>query len=757
MKRYGNKADNLYIVKELGLDVPDFLVCSFSASKDINAEIDEAVFDLSGLNHDKRYAVRSSAPDEDGASKSQAGRYKTFLNVSYTDVPNKIRACLTSQTRDIHGEVSANVIVQEMIDADLSGIAFGVNPVTGNDKQIVIESYKGLGDAAVGCNFATDRVTIDWAEPGEYTALQNCIVSAVLKIQSHFGYPVDIEFAVAAEKLYILQARPITRIFPGMLTEHFTNANFRDGGVSSASCKGLMRSLYILTYNSAMKDFFIATKSFKKSELTDQIREFCGRLYWNVTACKTANLKLPGFKERDYDEELGLIPDYEGDGLTSRVTLPFLIALPKIAITCAAIFKKNERVFETKYAALMSIYQKYQRLDFDKMSFEELSRTFTDLVTKDYYRAEREYFTQVFINIVRLSLLRKRILKKYGKKVYLDAVSDIGNISHTKTYEALKAAARKISADGKNKILFAASPAGKLSGRYKNNDLTGGLEYIKEFMDSYGYHSNREVDISYPNYEEQPEIIIGQVQKLLSQTPAEVKMPEPKSLPEKLKKNSLTIKKLLWQREELKDISTRYYSLIRKASLALGNLLYKRNIITEPGDIFHAGYDRIISFLHHHSDAKDLQAEIKHNKTYYLSFLNYTPPDDIGKGFAAKKHDRRPALASRKLQGVGCGGGTVTAPARVLADISGIAEIVPGEILVAKYFDVGWISSFRVLSGTVTETGGILCHSSIVSREYGLPAIVSATGAADLIKTGDILQINGFTGEITILKKYKTE
>ena len=77
-----------------------------------------------------------------------------------------------------------------------------------------------------------------------------------------------------------------------------------------------------------------------------------------------------------------------------------------------------------------------------------------------------------------------------------------------------------------------------------------------------------------------------------------------------------------------------------------------------------------------------------------------------------------------------------------------IDRLQEGDILVTKFTDTGWTPKFAILSGIVTEYGGVLCHAAIVSREYGIPAIVSATGIMSEIKDGEKITINGTTGEI---------
>jgi Phosphoenolpyruvate synthase/pyruvate phosphate dikinase len=87
----------------------------------------------------------------------------------------------------------------------------------------------------------------------------------------------------------------------------------------------------------------------------------------------------------------------------------------------------------------------------------------------------------------------------------------------------------------------------------------------------------------------------------------------------------------------------------------------------------------------------------------------------------------------------------------VIAGLDEIDRLQPGEILVTRFTDTGWTSKFAILSGIVTEYGGILCHAAIVSREYDIPCVVCADNATSVIPDGATIRIDGSTGEVTIL------
>jgi pyruvate,water dikinase len=97
------------------------------------------------------------------------------------------------------------------------------------------------------------------------------------------------------------------------------------------------------------------------------------------------------------------------------------------------------------------------------------------------------------------------------------------------------------------------------------------------------------------------------------------------------------------------------------------------------------------------------------------------------------------------MQGLGCSAGTATGLARVITDPAS-TPIAPGEILVARHTDPGWIAHFSNAAAIVVERGSLLSHSAIVARELGIPCVVALKGAMTWLKTGDRIEVDGATG-----------
>ena len=203
-------------------------------------------------------AVRSSATAEDSTSAAWAGQLDTYLNTTENDLLEKVQHCWASLftpraifyrfEKGMHGQkISVAVVVQKMVESEVSGIAFSVHPVTEDANQIIIEAGFGLGEAIVSGQVTPDAYVVEknphriidknvavqnkalwrgknggneWREfkqeEGGKPALHDEqileLAALVLQIENHYGFPCDIEWAFQAGVFYIIQSRPITTL-----------------------------------------------------------------------------------------------------------------------------------------------------------------------------------------------------------------------------------------------------------------------------------------------------------------------------------------------------------------------------------------------------------------------------------------------------------------------------------------------------------------------------------------------------------------
>lgn len=206
----------------------------------------------------KYVAVRSSATVEDGKDHAWAGQLDSHLNTTEKDFLDKVKYCWASLftpraifyrfEKGLHNtKISVAVVIQEMVESEISGIAFSVHPVTQDRNQLIIEAGFGLGEAIVSGQITPDSYVVEkeprnildinvntqtkglyrssnggneWIDIPEPKASAQVLSKVqiielselILKIEDHYGFPCDIEWAYERGKFHILQSRPITTL-----------------------------------------------------------------------------------------------------------------------------------------------------------------------------------------------------------------------------------------------------------------------------------------------------------------------------------------------------------------------------------------------------------------------------------------------------------------------------------------------------------------------------------------------------------------
>lgn len=745
------------------------------------------------LDPKKTYAVRSSAILEDLEDQSFAGQYDTVLHCSTADeVIEAVKTCYRSlySESNLHyvvdhhlpiAKLQMAILVQEMVDAECSGVVFTVNPVSGIDTEILAEVTSGVAEGLVAGQVNGERYLFDWKKDewldipsgrpilGPY--LREILMQEALALQVHFGRPQDIEFCFYLDHFYVVQSRPVSSIQFQGYDSVWTTADFKDGGVSSTVCKPYMWSLYEYIWERKLRDFIIDGRILKESQLPERLSIMAyARPYWNLSFVKYALSKIPGYVEKDFDQEYGIQSVYKGRGETTKLNPGSLYHVGKIAWALKRIQKEQAHKLENFLDERKERYQQLLAfLDNDEPS-GKLAVIWYQLTKFEYMETEGTYFQQIFLNTVYQSLYKDKICEYLSDSEYLSLLGGLDNISHLRPFYAMWTMSRTIR------------KSEQLSKYWEEDTETISSQYLEEpdrypglaqFFETFGYHSDRELDVSYPNYIEDPRPIVQNIKQLLTVEDEEAPFDEQEkqrenyqAMREKLAaavgpKNQAKLlevvdnmREMLWWREELRDISSMYYHLIRLYTMEIAKLLVEENALDHVEDVWFVKLEDLWAYFDNPEEV-DLRSKITTAKEYYYSFAHCQNPNEIGRNFT-----KRPVphfyTDEDHFAGLGCNQGVVTARARVVYSFEEMDTIEPGEILVTKFTDTGWTPKFAILAGVITEYGGLLCHAAIVSREYGLPCIVHLDGATEKIKNGSLITMDGATGEVIIEKEILT-
>ena len=202
-------------------------------------------------------------------------------------------------------------------------------------------------------------------------------------------------------------------------------------------------------------------------------------------------------------------------------------------------------------------------------------------------------------------------------------------------------------------------------------------------------------------------------------------------------------------REQAKATIVKVIHEARLAALEFGRRLAADGRLAEAGNVFMLRDAELESAM-----GGELADEATDREATYLSLFDLEPPYWFAgevPGADAWQGSEAPASTRRIVQGMGGSAGTATGRARIITDPSDPAGLEPGDILVAPITDPSWTPLFVPAAGVVVDVGGTMSHAVIVSRELGIPCVVSATGASTRIPDGAQVRVNGDTGTVTIL------
>lgn len=241
IKVSGGKGAHLGELMKIGIMVPDgFVILSsafdeFIRDKKIPKNFENEIIDVFNKLNAKYVAVRSSATAEDSAKNAWAGQLDTYLYTSRRNLIKNIQKCWLSlfNSRAVsyriekklqNKKISVAVVIQKMLNPEISGVCFTVHPVTKNKNQMVIELVKGIGEKLVWGTTTPDSYIINKnplkiiqknkqnkVKLSDKNVLD--LARICVKIEKHFKKPQDIEWALEKGKFYILQSRPITTLF----------------------------------------------------------------------------------------------------------------------------------------------------------------------------------------------------------------------------------------------------------------------------------------------------------------------------------------------------------------------------------------------------------------------------------------------------------------------------------------------------------------------------------------------------------------
>ncbi len=759
----GGKGFNLARLARYGFRVPQGGVLPAGTS------ISHIGVGLERLGLDQaRVAVRSSATAEDSSRASFAGIHRSYLNVSgRAAVEQAAQGCIDSLTTPeaqsyrrrmgfADEEVRCAVVICEMVNALCAGVAFSCDPANGRRDLILIDAAEGLGDRLVqgevnpvrmSWRRSTDRLVRESGPP--LGALlpsdrEQELVHIVERVQWALGEgrdPQDVEWAYDGERIWILQARPVT-VLPragwaatASLPCYWSTANLKDNlpGVPSeltwsALCNGISEALY-------------AAQRAAKYEIPagmELIQRIHGRAYFDLTGMQWAFYDAFGVLPAETVKAVGgsqpEIP-VPKDPLGGREGRRRRVARLRLIRQLWAHRGKGR-------AALKSALEYQCRLrevDWSQASRGDLLRTFEQIEELQRYRLGLAGLANSGPGLWRLAL------DVFLKDAHLIARLQTG----------------------------AGGVASAETG-YRLCDVAQGKATIEEFIDEFGHHTANEAEFLHPRWVEDRTWILEQLEIMRAHPQTanlrEIATESRRSAEAELKRRfGWRAPLLLWlvrryraamaDREAAKSAMICMMLPVRQIVLEIGRRLAVEGKLDTSEQAMHFAFSDVTCWLSGYWDGHGARALVTDRIARRESWLAEAAPDLI----IEEPDGRMTATAEIASDaggdgwtGLGVSPGTVEGIARILRNPGQSGRLHFGEVLIAPSTDPGWTPVLQRAAAIVVETGGFLSHGSIVAREFGIPAVANIPGILGALQDGERIEVNGSNGKVKRLDSHRS-
>jgi len=521
------------------------------------------------------------------------------------------------------------------------------------------------------------------------------------------------------------------------------------------------------------------------SQKTDKLLELHhSHAYFNLEVLKRkVEYEIPTFLRND--DILNYFPD--GDGRYGKETmkrLPFqlgkrLIAELRVMLldpsgsitkTAKAYKKWTDRVFLpfwNKFNLQMTeVAENGAPIDHLKLADE------VDHLMADHFRLVRYGIPvhNIGMNLLTQYLLNRFIGQEKASQVYPIMISGLKHRT-SETNERINHLAAQIRSLPKLRSLVLEEPSESLYPILSSKDdpeIRGFLDQFNSFIREFGVRGFSR-DVYYPRWYEEPRYVFDVLRSLVKDQLKDLSVIEKENqrrreeverqVEEEIKSKPFGL--LKWKilktilefartyivfREDQRFNLDCWITMNRRIYLEIGKGLKNSGFIQDPSDIFFLTRNDIGKLVRNEystEETANLHQLIMDRRSEFQKYENTTPAKFIQ---GSREFEDPVRTEFKTFKGIPASQGILKAPVRVLNSIESISEVCAGEILVVPRTDPGWTPVFSKIGGLITETGGILSHGAVVSREYGIPAVTNIQNACQIFKTGQVVRIDGSKG-----------
>lgn len=753
------------------------------------------------------FAVRSSSPEEDLEGVSFAGMYETLLGVKRNGLEKAIAEVFSScfdfrvmEYKKQNGlkldNTSIAVIVQKQIASEVSGVGFSLNPINNCYDEVVINASFGLGDAIVSGIVTPDSYVVDsikkeisvkkisekkisiWLKAGGGTEKKNNknarvqalddaqimeLSELIKKCETYYDKPIDIEWAFEKRKLYLLQARPITTyipFFPELLTMPGEQKKiYADMIVMS---QGFTQSMSVLGMELWGRMIETVQGETSTIDVDGTAPTLHGREYINVSYMYKAMgkaftkqlIKSYDGNIRNIFDTIDLseyIPKKKPDqlkGMLGKAIVSYFKIVPPLLKAMASNYQETIGAYVDASEKIMA---KANKINID----DALSVTVDDMMMelKTFMTASGA----LIAGMISLSSIKK-MFKGYDVESMVAALAmDLeGNPTAAMGCGLYKLACY-------DEFIKTKTVKDFLDKVEKRKYSDAFMDDYDTFIEEHGFRGFMEIDVASMRMDEDPAILfeklkninitdnqITRVKEKKEQTYEDMlAIAKEKGFEKRFIKHVEIYQSTFGYRELPKYVIVYMFAKTREACLRLGEVFVNNDRLEDKTHIFDLRLDEIDRAQK--DDNLNLMTLREKNLAPYkaVACVKDWPLviDSRGKIF-------KPQIRTEDgdFTGEPIAPGKTRGRAKVLKTPYE-KSLNTGEILVTMVTEPSWTPIFINAAGVVMEVGGALQHGGIIAREYGIPCVSGLLGIMDIVKDGDLLEVDGSNGIVKIIKE----
>lgn len=695
------------------------------------------------------------------------------------------------------------VVVQKMVDAHASGVMFTSNPVDGS-YTVVVESTWGLGESIVsgivtpdsyilnrkcqileeiikskdkgyylvdGKNILVDIPEDKKNQPSVNDNILKELVEMGIKLEEYFQVAQDIEWALELRdgnpEIYILQSRPITTLQEKddiLWTRAYGDEYWADATTPLFyNVMGKMLTDYVNHEGARIMGY---------TEITDTklLKLHKSRVYFNSWVLEKAFSYYPKFARSK--ELLNYFPLEDQERISQYPSNLMKTIQSQILIAIRdsdGMMNRTDKAYRKWAAGFMEECEKFDETDLTLLSDVELLSLYHNIE-----KAGTKHYQLIRYGMVSHSIATNLMIKNWLIKwlddqdgsLYAGLISGLDDNKTVEMNIRLSELARIIREDSHlNDTETLTSETISSNPRFK--------EMFHSFIHEYGHRSNTREILS-PRWREDQDYVLGVV-KTLSSSDLDLKQKELES-----KKHRIRTEKEVYARIKktrggffrarlfkiVLNLAQTYLIFRENQRFYLDHLLFRQRlmllemgrrlshvgIIDATDDVFFLFEKELFKIFSNQKNVlnngkiMDVKDSISMRKKEFYRYKSTLPPKFIKNGI--EFDDTILEHHQNSVYGAAASPGMYSGVARVVEDIKDLSNLKDNEILITSNTDPAWTAVFSKIGGLITETGGILSHGAVISREYRIPAVTAVKGATEIFKTGEKLLLDGNQGVV---------